>query len=144
MKFVELIGKDIQDVVEAVKIYKHYIGTKSSTFDCLFTRKQHALLRTISEHNQDKLIVPLELYLDLPILLHRLRKYRAVSLKVKLEYLLNNEIDSDSIQVLNQDEKRAIVELIRNNIMTIQRTNKIPTNREEFFTLLREFLSESV
>jgi hypothetical protein len=142
MKFIELIGNEEKELKEAIKIYGNYYRTQSSTFVNMLTPKQHKLLKfTLENSVEGKTLVPLQLYLELPSIMKQLRDYRTASLTVKLNYILEHEVDSNSIQYLNEDEKQATTKLLKEYRTKLERDGTIPTDRKQFFDLVQAFLT---
>jgi hypothetical protein len=141
MKLIELIGKEADELKEAIRVYRNYYTTRSSLFEGLISPKQHRLMQFAMHNTAEQIIIPLKLYVDIPIILERLRQYRLASLKVKLNYLMQHELDSDAVQFLNDDEKQAIISLIHDHSKELQRKNALPNDRKQFFDLVQAFLS---
>jgi hypothetical protein len=142
MKFIELVGNEEEELKEALKVYGNYYRTQSSTFVNMLTPKQHKLLKfTLENPVAGKTLAPLQLYLELPSIMKQLRDYRTASLIVKLNYILEHEIDSNTIQYLNEEEKQAITKLLKEYRTKLERDGTLPTDRKQFFDLVQAFLT---
>ncbi|KAL0480559.1 hypothetical protein AKO1_006829 [Acrasis kona] len=108
MKFIKVKGDDTNELKEMLNIYNQYKHTNPNTFQNLIPTRQHALIRVMLsiDMRQEEIIIPFELYKNMPVILISLRQYRDICLRARLSYLIEQEFDEDAIKALVQFHKQ--------------------------------------